>query len=85
MESIARSAAISDPISGSPAGPRGLRFILFVTSVAAIGGFLFGYDTAVISGAIGFLESHFDLSALQKGWAGASAIIGLVRDKPARS
>ena len=78
MESTARPAASTDQRSASPAGARGLKLILFVTSVAAIGGFLFGYDTAVISGAIGFLESHFELSPLQKGWAGASAIIGCI-------
>ena len=37
--------------------------------VAALGGLLFGYDTAVISGAIGFLEKQFDLDP-QCGKAG---------------
>jgi SP family arabinose:H+ symporter-like MFS transporter len=46
--------------------------------VTAIGGFLFGYDTAVISGAIGFMEKHFQLSTSQTGWAGASAIVGCI-------
>lgn len=56
----------------------GLRRVLLATAVTAIGGFLFGYDTAVISGAIGFIQSHFDLSPLQTGWAGASAIVGCI-------
>jgi hypothetical protein len=30
---------------------------------------LFGYDTAVISGAVGFLQMHFQLDAGLKGWA----------------
>ncbi len=54
------------------------RYILFAVSVAALGGFLFGYDTAVISGAIGYLEEYFQLSSMQVGWAGASAIIGCI-------
>jgi SP family arabinose:H+ symporter-like MFS transporter len=44
--------------------------------VAALGGFLFGYDTAVIAGAVGSLRDHFGLSAAQEGWVGASAIYG---------
>lgn len=52
------------------------RWLGFVTGVAALGGFLFGYDTAVIAGAIGALRDHFQLSAAQEGWAGASAVYG---------
>lgn len=55
-----------------------LKFIYFVSAVAAIGGLLFGYDTAVISGAIGFLETKFELSPIMKGWAASSAIWGCV-------
>lgn len=53
-------------------------YIMFAVSVAALGGFLFGYDTAVISGAVGYLETYFDLTPMQTGWAGASAIIGCI-------
>ena len=52
------------------------RWLAFVTGVAALGGFLFGYDTAVIAGAIGALRDHFQLTAAEQGWAGASAIYG---------
>ena len=45
---------------------RGFTLAL-VSLVAAFGGFLFGYDTAVISGAIGFMEAHFHLSPAQTG------------------
>ncbi|MFT6866261.1 MAG: SP family arabinose:H+ symporter-like MFS transporter [Cyclobacteriaceae bacterium] len=55
-----------------------LRYIYFISAVAAIGGLLFGYDTAVISGAIGFLETKFGLSPIMKGWAASSAIWGCV-------
>ena len=36
-------------------------FILKVSVVAAIGGLLFGYDTAVIAGVIGYLEIKFNI------------------------
>jgi len=53
-------------------------FVLFATFVAAIGGFLFGYDTAVINGANTYLKSHFSLSPTQEGLAGSSAILGCI-------
>jgi len=52
-------------------------YVVLVTIVAALGGLLFGYDTGVIAGAIGFLERHFNLDpSFQKGWVAASALIG---------
>lgn len=56
------------------AGSRGYLLVLAVT--AALGGFLFGYDTAVVSGAIGFLKTHFQLSADLEGWAASSLLVG---------
>jgi len=52
--------------------------VLFAAGTAAFGGFLFGYDTAVISGAIGYLGRVFSLGPVELGWAGASAIIGCI-------
>jgi SP family arabinose:H+ symporter-like MFS transporter len=51
-------------------------YLLLISLVAAFGGFLFGYDTAVVSGAIGFLKAHFQLSADLTGWAASSVLIG---------
>lgn len=58
--------------------PRGhnYRYLLPLAFTAALGGFLFGYDTAVVSGAITFLKSHFQLSADSTGWAAASMLVG---------
>lgn len=53
-------------------------FVCIVTSIAALGGLLFGYDTAVISGAIGFLQNHFHLSPGSTGWAASCALAGCV-------
>lgn len=54
------------------------RYLYLISLTAALGGLLFGYDTAVIAGAIGFLKIKFDLSAAMTGWAASSAIIGCV-------
>lgn len=55
-----------------------LGFVMKVSVVAALGGLLFGYDTAVIAGAIGFLQERFALSPAMVGWAASSAIWGCV-------
>lgn len=51
-------------------------FVIKVSLVAALGGLLFGYDTAVIAGVIGYLQKRFELSPLMTGWAASSAIWG---------
>jgi len=53
-------------------------YVYQLAAVAALGGLLFGYDTAVISGAIGFLATRFDLGAVWKGWAASSALVGCI-------
>lgn len=57
-----------------------LIYVSFLACVAALGGFLFGFDTAVISGALSPLIQHFDLAsqpALQ-GWLVSSVVLGSV-------
>jgi hypothetical protein len=54
------------------------KFVIMVSSVAAFGGLLFGYDTAVIAGAIGFLQTKFELTAAMTGWAASGAIWGCI-------
>jgi MFS transporter, SP family, xylose:H+ symportor len=53
-------------------------YVALISSVAALGGLLFGYDTAVISGAIGLLQRHFQLSAATTGWLASCALAGCV-------
>jgi MFS transporter, SP family, arabinose:H+ symporter len=55
-----------------------LPYLFFVCLVSAIGGFLFGFDTAVISGTVGFVKHQFALDALQEGWFVASALLGCI-------
>ena len=52
--------------------------VLFYTFVAALGGLLFGYDTAVINGALPFFTEHFQLTTSMQGWAVSSALIGCI-------
>src|SRR5438067_8578172 len=54
------------------------RYVFLVATVAATGGFLFGYDLAVVSGAIIFLQKQFALSTYQVGFAIGSAQIGCI-------
>jgi len=55
-----------------------LAFLLFATCVTSLGGFLFGYDTAVINGAISYFKADMRLTPVQEGLAGASAILGCI-------
>lgn len=60
----------------------GNTYILLITLVATLGGLLFGYDTAVISGAEGSLQVYFaenlNLTPLQHGLTVSSALIGCI-------
>jgi len=62
--------------SGKEHAGGGIAYVSLLTSVAALGGLLFGYDTAVIAGAIDYLQEHFSLGEVQKGWAVASVLVG---------
>lgn len=55
-----------------------MGYVSFLAVVAAVGGFLFGYDTAVISGTIDIVGHQFSLDALQKGWYVGCALIGSI-------
>ncbi|HTL58675.1 MAG TPA: sugar porter family MFS transporter [Candidatus Limnocylindrales bacterium] len=70
------ATTLTTPVRTMPEGS--LAFVLLATGVAAIGGFLFGYDTAVINGANTYLKNYFALSPVQEGMAGASAILGCI-------
>jgi sugar porter (SP) family MFS transporter len=60
----------SSPAQGSR------TYLTLLVAVAALGGLLFGYDTAVISGAIGFIRSRFGLDDVMTGWAASCALLG---------
>ena len=51
---------------------------VFIAIVAALGGILFGYDTAVISGTTEVVKSQFGLSTGGEGWYVGCALIGSI-------
>jgi sugar porter (SP) family MFS transporter len=50
--------------------------VVRIASVAALGGFLFGYDSAVINGAVSAVEEEFNADSASLGFAVASALLG---------
>ncbi len=54
------------------------RYLILTCFIAAVGGFLFGFDTSVISGAIEFivLPEVFNLNDVAKGWTVSCIILG---------
>ncbi len=57
---------------------KGTAYVVFMAVVAAIGGILFGYDTAVISGTTDIVRNQFSLSASGEGWYVGCALIGSI-------
>ncbi|GAA4437203.1 sugar porter family MFS transporter [Ravibacter arvi] len=57
---------------------RRLFYVYKIALVASVGGFLFGYDLVIISGALLFLEKHFHLTAAMKGFVVSSALLGAI-------
>src|SRR5574344_1068881 len=53
-------------------------YIVFLAVVAAMGGILFGYDTAVISGTVSDVAKQFSLNTMQQGWYVGCALIGSI-------
>lgn len=54
------------------------RFILLITLIAALGGFLFGFDMAVVSGIIEPVKLQYNLSATQEGFFVSCALLGCI-------
>ena len=52
--------------------------VAFLSFVAALGGVLFGYDTAVVSGTISDVAGRFGLDAMAKGWYVGCALVGSI-------
>ncbi len=66
---------MAPPTEAEPASTsHGYLYVLCF--VAALGGLIFGFDTAVISGTIPFITPHFGLGEAGVGWAVSSVIMG---------
>jgi len=55
-----------------------LRYTLLITSVAALGGLLFGFDIAIITGAAPFIQDYFQLREIGLGWAVSALLWGCI-------
>jgi MFS transporter, SP family, arabinose:H+ symporter len=53
-------------------------YLVTITLVASLGGFLFGFDMAVISGVLPIFKNQFTLSDVQEGWFVSSALVGCI-------
>ncbi|WCT10490.1 sugar porter family MFS transporter [Mucilaginibacter jinjuensis] len=53
-------------------------YLYLVCLVAALGGFLFGFDTAVISGTVNLVKHDFKLDAVNEGWFVSCALLGCI-------
>ena len=53
-------------------------FIIAISAIAAMGGFLFGFDEAVISGTVDRVSSQFGLDVMASGWFVSSALLGAI-------
>ena len=53
-------------------------YLALVCFVASMGGVLFGFDTAVISGTFSFVEAFYGLDKIEVGWFASSALVGAI-------
>ncbi|MDR8410980.1 sugar porter family MFS transporter [Nonomuraea sp. 3-1Str] len=63
-------------MAAQPAHQENLGHVVFITAAAAIGGFLFGYDSAVINGAVVGIQKFFAVGAVEIGIVVAIALLG---------
>jgi SP family arabinose:H+ symporter-like MFS transporter len=54
------------------------NYIFLISGIAALGGLLFGFDTAVISGTTPFIKPYFDLDDIWLGWTVSSLLGGCI-------
>ncbi|HZY33087.1 MAG TPA: sugar porter family MFS transporter [Rhodanobacter sp.] len=63
-------------MTGDGLGQRATARVVLISAAAALGGFLFGFDTAVINGAVDAIRGGFTLDAAQTGFAVSCALLG---------
>lgn len=54
------------------------KYLITITSIASFGGLLFGFDIAVVSGVLPFVQKQFGLTPFEEGWFVSSALIGSI-------
>ena len=53
-------------------------YILLISLIAAFGGLLFGFDIAIFSGTIPFIQPYYNLTEAELGWTGSSLYVGCI-------
>jgi len=57
---------------------RNLQYLYFICLIATMGGLMFGFDIAIISGAVPFIQPYFGWNELQLGWGVSSLLVGAI-------
>ena len=63
-------------ISYASSSPSSVWYVFFISAVAAIGGFLFGFDSGVINGTVTALSKAFNSDSVATGFNVASVLLG---------
>lgn len=53
-------------------------YLYFICMIATMGGLMFGFDVAIISGAVPFIQPYFGWNELQLGWGVSSLLVGAI-------
>ncbi|MER7396515.1 sugar porter family MFS transporter [Streptomyces sp. NPDC000151] len=75
---MARTDTVLPPEPGAPPRKRGRAAVIGASAVAALGGFLFGYDTGIISSALLYIAPEFHLSSGMQQVTVASLLLGAI-------
>ena len=65
-----------NPVAITPTATLNRSYIVLVSIISALGGLLFGFDTAIISGTISYIQPYFQLNEYSLGWAVSSILLG---------
>ena len=57
---------------------RNSLYLYFICLIATMGGLMFGFDVAIISGAVPFIQPYFGWNELQLGWGVSSLLVGAI-------
>jgi len=57
---------------------RNSLYLYFICLIATMGGLMFGFDIAIISGAVPFIQPYFGWNELQLGWGVSSLLVGAI-------
>ena len=79
------TSAVRSGVGPVESNPRSLRYVILLSTITAISGFLFGYNTAVINGVLLFLRRQFAPSDLDAEIAASAILVGALLGAAAAS